>query len=180
MKNTEKPYKAIINSCTEIFLNKNKEYGASWKRYRPTSMTDKIFIKAKRIRTLQETKENRVGESIEGEFKAILNYCMCALVLLENKQDLNDVQLLDRYAHWLSETEQLMEKKNHDYGEAWRDMRISSMTDEILVKLDRIKTIERAPEKGRDNDNFTSNYQDIANYSIFCMIKIEEGCDPMD
>ncbi len=180
--NTTEQYNTETKKCMDIFFKKNTEYGTAWKIYRPSSMTDKIYIKAKRIRTLQEVKENKVGDSIDSEFRAIVNYCANALTLLSMREKQEDrrwdnERLLESYKNGMARIKSLMEKKNHDYGEAWRDMRISSMTDEILVKIDRIKTMEDASE--RDSENFESNYMDIANYAIFCLILISEGSDPM-
>lgn len=180
MKNTIEQYNQQSKICSDIFFKKNKEYGTAWKIYRPSSITDKIYIKAKRVRTLQETKENKVGDSIESEFIAMVNYCANALTLLSMREkpeeSWTDERLLESYKNGLARIKVLMERKNHDYGEAWRDMRISSMTDEILAKLDRIKTMEDANE--RDAENFESNYMDIANYAFFCLIRISEGTDP--
>lgn len=173
-------YKGVLGMCQEIFLKKNKEYGQSWTLYRPSSMTDKILIKAKRIRTLQETKQNLVGDPVKDEFLAIVNYSITALIIMNaDSKKYSTEQLLSEYDRHVKEIGELMEKKNHDYGGAWRDMRISSMTDEILVKLARIITIENSLEETRDKENLASNFQDIVNYAVFCLIKIEEGEDPL-
>lgn len=174
MSNTIIEFTNIITNCREIFTAKTKDYGTAWRILRPTSLTDQLFIKANRIKTIQETGVNQVGESIEGEFKAIVNYCVIALIqlkethLIEVELELN--QATNLYDKYMNLAIDLMAKKNHDYGEAWRDMRISSLTDLILMKILRIKQIE-------DNDGYTSisegidaNYYDMLNYAVFALI----------
>lgn len=179
MTQTSVQYQQIIQSCREIFQNKTKDYGTAWRIARASSLTDQIFIKANRIRTIQETKTNKVGESIEGEFGAIINYCIMAIIQVRHNTELElelseaiAVELYDKIA---LEAKELMENKNHDYGEAWRDMRVSSLTDMILMKLLRVKQME-------DNDGVTiasegidSNYFDMLNYAVFALIHLNEA-----
>ena len=174
MKSTEAEYQEIIQHCQDLFTKKNKDYGTSWRILRIPSITDQIFIKAQRIRTIQEKGVQKVNDDIAGEFIGIINYCVMALIQIElgaDKSDINADVLTQYYNTQVSAVKELLFDKNHDYGEAWRDMRVSSMTDIILMKLLRIKQIE-------DNSGFTlvsegvkSGYQDIINYSVFCLIK---------
>ncbi len=177
--NTEQQYTQIINYCREIFQKKNQDYGTSWRIYRASALTDKIFIKAKRIRSIQENGTQKVADDLNGEFLAIINYCVMALIQLENtisdeNQTDNQIEDFDitlkKYDFYVAQTKELMQNKNHDYGEAWRDMRISSMTDEILVKLLRIKQIEDNQGKTIASEGIAANYQDILNYAVFCLI----------
>ena len=179
MSNTNTEYTNVVNVCRDIFSKKTKDYGTAWRILRPSSLTDQLFIKAQRIRTIQETGENKVGEGIEDEFIAIVNYCIMAIIQLKETElgelELSSslaVQLYDKYA---DQAFALMENKNHDYGEAWRDMRISSLTDLILVKLLRIKQIEDNDGQTLISEGISSNYYDILNYSVFALIKLEEG-----
>jgi len=174
VKSTEAEYQEIIQHCQDLFTKKNKDYGTSWRILRIPSITDQIFIKAQRIRTIQEKGVQKVNDDIAGEFIGIINYCVMALIQIElgaDKSDINADVLTQYYNTQVSAVKELLFDKNHDYGEAWRDMRVSSMTDIILMKLLRIKQIE-------DNSGFTlvsegvkSGYQDIINYSVFCLIK---------
>ncbi len=173
---TSEQYQKIAQDCREIFQKKTADYGTSWRIARASSLTDQIFIKANRIRTIQETGLNKVGESIEGEFGAIVNYCIMAIIqtrataqvplelLTEDAMRLYDEVALEAF--------QLMEKKNHDYGEAWRDMRVSSLTDMILIKLMRIKQIEDNKGKTTVSEGIESNYFDMLNYAIFALIHL--------
>lgn len=176
---TTEQYDAIISNCRDIFVKKMKDYGSSWRILRLSSITDQLFIKANRIRTIQQKGESKVGDGIEGEFIAMVNYSIMALVQCELGSDgdpelpLADAErLYDKYAN---EARELMEKKNHDYGEAWRDMRISSLDDLILVKLLRIKQIEDNQGTTLISEGVEGNYFDILNYSVFALIKIGEG-----
>lgn len=175
---TLQQYETILEKCSEIFLKKAKDYGTSWRVFRLSSITDQLFIKANRIRTIEQTGENKVGESIEGEYIALINYG--AIALIQNRLDENTPLELpfenvkDLYTAVLSETKHLMLAKNHDYGEAWRDMRISSLTDLILTKLLRIKQIEDNAGKTLISEGVEGNYQDIINYAIFALIKLSE------
>ena len=177
MGQTSEQYQQIIHACREIFLKKTKDYGTSWRIARPASLTDQIFIKANRIRTIQETGENKVGESIEGEFGAMVNYCVMALIQLrapkELPLELTETEAVKWYDEVIAEAVALMEKKNHDYGEAWRDMRVSSLTDMILIKLLRIKQIEDNNGKTLISEGVDGNYFDILNYSVFALIHLQ-------
>ena len=169
-------YKNIISSCKEIFLKKYKDYGSAWRILRLPSITDQIFIKAQRIRTIQEKNLMKVNEGIENEFIGIINYSMIAIIQL-NFQDDERIEIpfeeLDSlYDSSSNETIKLLENKNHDYDEAWRDMRVSSMLDIILMKLYRTKQIENNNGKTIISEGVKANYQDIINYSVFCLIKI--------
>jgi hypothetical protein len=179
MTQTSVQYQQIIQSCREIFQNKTKDYGTAWRIARASSLTDQIFIKANRIRTIQETKMNKVGESIEGEFGAIINYCIMAIIQVRHNNELelelSEATAVELYDKISLEAKELMENKNHDYGEAWRDMRVSSLTDMILMKLLRVKQME-------DNDGVTiasegidSNYFDMLNYAVFALIHLNEA-----
>jgi hypothetical protein len=177
MKQTESKYRQVIKKCQDIFEKKNHDYGSSWRILRLPSITDQLFIKAQRIRTLQEKGVSKVNEGIEPEFIGIINYCVMGLIQSklpsDTPLDLPTDMLTELYSDEISEVIQLLFNKNHDYGEAWREMRVSSMTDIILMKLLRIKQIE-------DNEGITliseavkSGYQDIINYAAFCLIKLD-------
>ena len=179
MEVTVSQYDQIVKTARSIFIDKNSDYGTSWRILRPSSLTDQIYIKAKRIRSIQETGVNKVKESIEGEFIAIINYGIMALIQLAFPPKDDEIQLeLDKclsfYDSFASQTRELMLNKNHDYGEAWRDMRVSSITDLILMKLHRIKQIEENDGKTIVSEGLDSNYQDIINYAIFASILLEE------
>lgn len=174
---TSVAYFQIISKCKEIFLKKNQDYGMSWTILRLSSLTDQIFIKAKRIRNIQETNQNLIGDSQEDEFHAIINYCVMAMILSTNtyeeigKLTISDIEII--YDSQVKLTFDLMLKKNSDYGEVWRDMRVSSMTDLILSKLLRIKQIEDNQGETSISEGVYSNYQDIFNYCIFSIILLE-------
>jgi hypothetical protein len=174
MSNTIIEFTNVITNCREIFTAKTKDYGTAWRILRPTSLTDQLFIKANRIKTIQETGVNQVGESIEGEFKAIVNYCVIALIqlketdLVELELDLNQATML--YDRYMNSAIELMKKKNHDYGEAWRDMRVSSLTDLILMKILRIKQIEDNNGQTSISEGIDANYYDMLNYAVFALI----------
>ena len=171
MSNTEIEYSEIINSCFEIFSKKNLDYGTSWKILRLPSITDQIFIKAQRIRNIQENGFSRVEEGQTSEFIGIINYCVMALILLSDEN--RDSDLRKSYNSEIEEVKELLFNKNHDYGEAWREMRVSSMTDIILMKLLRIKQIEDNQGKTIISEGIKAGYQDIINYSVFCLIKLK-------
>lgn len=179
MVQTSEQYTKVILSCREIFSKKTKDYGTAWRILRPSSLTDQIFIKAQRIRTIQETGVNQVGESIADEFKAIVNYCIMALVQLEGKDpgklELSESEALHYYDHYSQLARELMERKNHDYGEAWRDMRVSSLTDLILMKLLRVKQIEDNHGHTIISEGIDANYYDMLNYAIFALIHLTES-----
>lgn len=177
MGQTSEQYQQIVHNCREIFKQKTRDYGTSWRIARSSSLTDQIFIKANRIRTLQETKENRVGESIEGEFGAIVNYCIMAIIQLraddEMGLELTEDQAVLLYDKVAQEAFELMEKKNHDYGEAWRDMRVSSLVDMILMKLLRVKQIEDNDGQTLVSEGIDANYFDMLNYAVFALIHLK-------
>jgi len=178
MNKTSEQYDNIIEKCREIFHKKMYDYGTAWRILRTTSLTDQIFIKAQRIRTLEVLGESKVDEGIEPEFIGIINYSIMSLIQMElgNSQNIElaseDADAL--YMKYFVQTKELMMKKNHDYGEAWRDMRVSSFTDLILMKLLRTKQIEDHKGKTIISEGIDANYQDIMNYAVFALIKIEE------
>lgn len=178
VENTKTQYNAVISQCRNLFKAKMEDYGPSWRILRLPSLTDQLFIKAKRIRSIQEKQVNKVGENIEGEFIALVNYSLMALIQLDletaEEPDLDVASALEHYDAKSQEIKELMFAKNHDYGEAWRDMRVSSMTDLILVKLFRIKQIEDNEGKTLISEGIGSNFMDIANYAIFCLIILSE------
>ncbi len=175
-KDTSLEYDEVIAVCKSLFLNKTKDYGTAWRILRLSSITDQIFIKAQRIRTLEETKVNKVGEDITSEYIGIVNYCVIALMQMdlgpEDSYEL-DVDLVNTlFEKHVKETKELMFAKNHDYGEAWRDMRISSLTDLILMKLLRVKQIEDNAGQTVVSEGIAANYQDMINYAVFALIKL--------
>ena len=177
MSNTVTEYTNIINVCRDIFSKKTKDYGTAWRILRPSSLTDQIFIKAQRIRTIQEKGENKVGESVEEEFVAIINYCVMAIIQLKelelDEMEIDPELALSLYEKYIEEAFNLMEKKNHDYGEAWRDMRVSSLTDLILMKVLRVKQIEDNKGATLISEGIDANYFDMLNYSVFSLIHLK-------
>lgn len=174
MSKTNTEYANVINVCRDIFAKKTKDYGTAWRILRPSSLTDQLFIKAQRIRTIQETGENKVGENIEDEFVAIVNYCIMAIIQLR-ETELTEMELpagvaVELYDKYAQEATDLMLKKNHDYGEAWRDMRVSSLTDLILQKIYRVKQIEDNNGATLISEGIDANYFDMLNYSVFALI----------
>lgn len=169
-----------MQRCKDLFLKKNHDYGTSWRILRLPSITDQIFIKAQRIRTLQEKGVSKVGEGIEPEFVGIINYCVMALIQIELAADATNATHLDiptdelerRYDEQMNRVMTLLFAKNHDYGEAWRDMRVSSMTDIILMKLLRTKQIEDNGGNTLVSEGVDANYMDMINYAVFCLIKM--------
>ena len=179
METTTQQYTKVMNVCREIFTKKTFDYGTSWRILRQNSLTDQIFIKANRIRTIQETGENKVGESFEDAFSSIVNYCTMAVIQGRYEFDLYAEELSATLAtEWYDavskEAKELMESKNHDYGEAWRDMRVSSLTDLILAKILRIKNIEDNQGMTVVSEGVEGNYFDMLNYSIFALIHLSE------
>ena len=175
---TNAQFEQVISECRSLFEKKLHDYGASWRILRPSSLTDQLFIKAKRIRSLEIKKESLVGEGIRPEFIALINYGIVGLIQIYNGfSDTVDVtvdealKLYDRYAH---EALELMKRKNHDYDEAWRGMRVSSYTDFILTKIERIKEIENLGGETLVSEGIDSNYMDIINYAVFGAIKLSE------
>lgn len=175
---TNVQFEAAIAECRDIFGKKLHDYGASWRILRPASLTDQLFIKAKRIRSLEIKKKAMVGEGIRPEFVALINYGIVGLIQLEkgfaDSIDISSdeaMSLYDRYAH---EALELMKRKNHDYDEAWRDMRVSSYTDFILTKIERIKEIENLSGETLVSEGIDANYMDIINYAVFGLIKLKD------
>jgi hypothetical protein len=178
MINTNDQFDHVINICKEIFDKKMKDYGIAWRILRPKSMTDQIYIKARRIRSIEENDgEQEIEDDIRSEFIGIINYCSMALIQLDlgtsEKDDLTNDETLHLFLSNLTSAKKLMMKKNHDYGEAWRNMRISSYTDLILMKLKRTKQIEDNKGKTLISEGIDANYFDMINYSIFALIKLE-------
>jgi Nucleotide modification associated domain 1 len=178
MERTRQQYDEILASCREIFEKKNTDYGTSWRLFRPSSITDQIFIKAQRIRNIETSGKNLVGEDIGSEFRGIVNYSLIALVQLklihEQKETDSIAEILEMYKSESHATRDLMLMKNTDYGEVWREMRISSFTDMILVKIARIRQIEDNAGRTIASEGVESNYQDIINYAIFALIRLQE------
>jgi len=174
--NTAIEFDEVIAVCRSLFLKKTKDYGTAWRILRPSSITDQIFIKAQRIRTLEEKKVSLVGENITSEYIGIVNYCVIAMMQLElSEADPNEMpyeRVETSFEEKVSETKDLMFAKNHDYGEAWRDMRISSLTDLILMKIFRVKQIEDNEGQTLASEGVKANYQDMLNYSVFALIKL--------
>jgi hypothetical protein len=175
--NTINEYKKVISTCKALFEKKTKDYGTAWRILRLPSITDQIYIKAQRIRSIQEKGEQKVADDINGEFVGIINYCLMALIQIklgaQGPLELSYEELEPLYDEAVDNTMHLLQDKNHDYSEAWRDMRVSSMTDIILMKLLRVKQIEDNQGKTLVSEGIGANYQDIINYSVFCLIKIE-------
>ncbi|MDR1877031.1 MAG: DUF1599 domain-containing protein [Flavobacteriaceae bacterium] len=178
MEKTSQQFDSIILTCKRLFKNKMLDYGAAWRILRLPSLTDQVYIKANRIRTIQEKGEQKVQENIEGEFTAIINYSIMALIQLEKgvaeQPDLNIEEASELFDKKAAEAKNLMNDKNHDYGEAWRDLRISSITDLILQKLLRIKQIEDNKGKTLVSEGLDANYYDILNYAVFALILLQE------
>ena len=178
MTKTEKEFRSAMSECRTVFEKKLHDYGASWRILRPSSLTDQLFIKAMRIRSLEVKNVSLVGEGIRPEFLALVNYGIVGLIQLEkgysDNTDISPEEAMALYDKYADETLGLMLKKNHDYGEAWRGMRVSSYTDFILTKLQRIKEIEDLGGKTLVSEGIDSNYMDIINYSIFGIIKLSE------
>lgn len=176
MSKTNEEFKQAMELCRDIFSKKLYDYKPSWRMLRPSSLTDQLFIKAKRIRTLEVTGETLVGEGILPEFMALINYGIVGLIQLQrgyaDKVDMSNDEAMALYDEHANDCVELMQKKNHDYGEAWRDMRVSSYTDIILTKLERIKEIEDKNGMTTVSEGIDSNYMDIINYSIFAVIKL--------
>jgi hypothetical protein len=176
--NTSKQYDIVAADCRNLFLNKMKDYGSAWRILRLSSLTDQIFIKAQRIRSLQTNKIRKVDEGQNSEFVGIINYSLMSLIQIQNgiaeTPDMDLETALELYDSYLAETKILMENKNHDYGEAWRDMRVSSLTDLIIQKILRIKQIEDNQGKTLVSEGIAANYQDMINYSVFALIHLQK------
>ena len=179
MKNTSNEYDTVIATCRALFINKMKDYGCAWRILRLPSLTDQIYIKAQRIRSLQENEVRKIDEDETGEFIGIINYSIMALIQLElgvaDQPDLEVAKATELYDAKTKLTKNLMEDKNHDYGEAWREMRVSSLTDLILQKLLRVKQIEDNKGKTLVSEGIDANYQDMINYSVFALILMGFG-----
>ncbi len=177
MSDTSKQYDAVITRCRDLFEKKMKDYGSAWRILRLPSLTDQIFIKAQRIRSLQQNDVRKVDEGEVSEFVGIINYCIMALIQLEKgiveQPDMALEEALSLYDEKVALTKQLMMDKNHDYGEAWRDMRVSSLTDLILQKLLRVKQIEDNKGKTLVSEGIDANYQDMINYAVFALIHLK-------
>jgi len=178
MQDTSKQYDAVIEKCRNLFVQKMSDYGSAWRILRLPSLTDQIFIKAQRIRGLQQNAERKVDEGEESEFIGIINYCTMALIQLEKgvveKPDLTVDEAKKLYDEKIALSKELMMNKNHDYGEAWRDMRVSSLTDLILQKLLRVKQIENNAGKTLVSEGIDANYQDMINYAVFALILLNQ------
>lgn len=173
---TSTEYTQVIGRCKELFRKKTIDYGTAWRILRLSSLTDQIFIKAQRIRSIQEKGNQKVNDPIVDEFVGIINYCLIALLQISfSKDDRMEIPFDDlepEYDRWVNDTKGLLENKNHDYGEAWREMRVSSMTDIILMKLLRVKQIEDNEGATLVSEGIEANYQDMINYAVFCLIKL--------
>ena len=177
MPDTSAQYDKVIIQCRTLFKDKMQDYGSAWRILRLPSLTDQIFIKAQRIRGLQQNAVQKVSEGQQSEFIGIVNYCAMALIQLElgvvEQPDLDVEQATIAYDEKITITKKLMMDKNHDYGEAWRDMRVSSLTDLILQKLLRVKQIEDNSGKTIVSEGIDANYQDMINYAVFALIHLE-------
>lgn len=176
MKKTEEQYDHIIFLCREVFVKKMKDYGTAWRILRPSSMTDQIFIKAQRIRNIEEKGVAKIEEGARSEFIGIINYCAMALIQLElgaQEEELLHERAEALYLANLEQAKRLMLDKNHDYGEAWRQMRVSSFTDLILMKIKRTKQIEDNQGQTLISEGVDANYMDMINYAVFALIKME-------
>ena len=176
---TTQEYNQVIKVCRSLFINKTRDYGTAWRILRLASITDQIYIKAQRIRSIQDKGKQKVEEDISSEFIGIINYCVIAMM----QQELQDSDNMDLapdkveilYDRYVKETFDLLMNKNHDYGEAWREMRITSITDIILMKIFRVKQIEDNHGKTVASEGVKANYQDMLNYAVFCLIKMGFG-----
>ena len=179
MQQTNKQYDKAVHDCKEIFLKKARDYGTSWRVLRTISIVDQIFIKAQRIRTIQQKGEQKVGEDVGSEFKGIVNYAVIGLIQLEQKSEQIEEVPVSVVEKWFDKqiviARKLMQDKNHDYGEAWRDMSQESFVDLVLMKLMRIRQILVNEGKTLISEGIDANFLDIINYSLFALILIEEG-----
>ena len=175
MTQTLEQFQTVVGQCRDLFLKKTADYGTAWRILRPSSITDQLYIKALRIRSIEEKGEQRVADPVEGEFVGLVNYSVLALIQLALPADapleLPAEQVAQLYDQHISENIRLLQAKNHDYGEAWRMMRVSSMTDLILQKLLRIKQIEDNAGQTQVSEGLEANYRDIINYAVFALIR---------
>lgn len=169
-------YKKVISTCKALFEKKTRDYGTAWRILRLPSITDQIFIKAQRIRSIQEKGVQKVEDPVKDEFIGIINYCIIALIQIRlgesQEMEMSFEDLEPGYDEAVKETQALLENKNHDYGEAWRDMRITSITDIILMKILRVKQIEDNQGRTLVSEGIKANYQDMINYAVFALIKL--------
>ena len=179
MEKTLEQYDRAVSKCKDIFVKKTKDYGTAWRILRTTSLTDQLFIKASRIRSIEELDKQKIEEAVDSEYIGLINYSVMALIQLNlNENDpfeLGEKEATRLYDEQIAISRQLMMDKNHDYGEAWRDMRQKSLTDLILMKLLRVKQIEDNKGKTLISEGLDANYLDIINYAVFALIKIEEA-----
>jgi len=179
MTKTNNQFEAAISRCRDIFEKKMMDYGSAWRILRTTSLTDQIYIKANRIRSIEEKTEQKVDESARDEFVGIVNYAVIALIQLQlgsqTGMELEPTEALELYNKHMYASKALMQNKNHDYDEAWRNMRVSSYTDIILMKLLRIKQIENNKGKTIMSEGLDANFHDIVNYALFALIKFDEN-----
>ena len=177
MEETKSQYLKVIESSRKVFKDKNLDYGSSWRILRVSSFVDQIHIKAQRIRNLQINEDQKIDEGQVPEFIGIINYCVMSLIQIQigvvDEPDLNGTEVVELYDNKVNETFELMLKKNHDYGEAWRDMEISSLTDLIIQKIFRMKSINSNDGKTISSEGIESNFQDILNYSVFALILLK-------
>ena len=178
MEKTATEYKQVVATCKALFAKKTQDYGTAWRILRLPSITDQIYIKAQRIRSIQQKGVQKIQDPVKDEFIGIINYCIIAIIQMKLKEgeqlEMAFDELEPLYDSVVQETFDLLQNKNHDYGEAWRDMRVASMTDIILMKLLRVKQIEDNAGKTLVSEGVKANYQDMINYAVFCMIKINE------
>ena len=178
MEKTISQFDTIIAKCKDLFLKKTQDYGTAWRILRTSSLTDQLYIKAKRIRSIEEQGTQKVEDPIDSEFIGLVNYSIMALIQLSISEDTPlDIKInkaAELYDFYIKQTRDLLLKKNHDYGEVWREMRISSLTDLILMKLLRVKQIEDNQGATLISEGLDANYQDIINYAVFALIKLEE------
>ncbi|CAN5824485.1 DUF1599 domain-containing protein [soil metagenome] len=179
MRNTDVQFDEVIAVCKKVFLHKTKDYGTSWRVYRTISIADQIYIKAKRIRTIQEKKSQKIGDNIKSEFEGILNYAIIGLIQLDINNDepeqLPVAEVEKRYENKVVAAKNLMRDKNHDYGEAWREMSQESFADLTLAKILRIKQIIANDGTTTISEGIDANFYDILNYAVFALILISEG-----
>lgn len=179
LEHTSRQFDAQISICKDIFLKKNRDYGTSWRVLRPSSITDQLFIKAQRIKSIEKTGISKVNEGIESEFRGIVNYSILAIIQLRLADsapiEITENEIVKLYNDTYTEIKNLMLAKNHDYGEAWRDMRVSSFTDIILMRLMRIKQIEDNQGVSDISEGIDANYMDMMNYAMFALIKLNEN-----
>jgi len=176
--NTSKEFDGVFATCKEIFMKKMTDYGTAWRILRPASLTDQIYIKANRIRSIQELGIQQVDEDIRDEFIGIINYSVMALIQLElgtsDNTAMPEQEVEQLYSRYLNESKSLMERKNHDYGEVWRNMRVPSITDIILMKILRVKQIEDNQGKTIISEGIDANYYDMINYAVFALILLDK------